>query len=425
MSINSRLVHRVESRIMNRKVELLIPAGSMEGLKTAIHYGADAIYMGGEAFSLRANAKNFSLEKMKEAVDYAHERGVKVYVTANILAHNADLLPIREYFSELKKVGMDAVLIADPGAFLLAKEMMPGVEIHISTQANNTNYETFRFWHQLGVKRVVCARELSLAEIAEIRAHIPEDMEIEAFVHGAMCMSYSGRCLLSSFFTGRDANQGACTHPCRWKYSLMEEKRPGEYYPVFENDRGTYIFNSKDLNMISHIPDLIEAGVDSLKIEGRMKTELYVATVARTYKVAIQDYLEDPKKYEAKLPVYEEEIRKCTFRDYSTGFYYGRPDEEDQIYGNNSYSAGAIYLGTVEKVEGEFAFLQQKNKFSVGESISIMKPNGDNLDTEVLAMEDADTGEALESCPHSKQNLKIRFSVLPEAQDVLRRIEEK
>ena len=397
----------------------------MEGLKTAIHYGADAIYMGGEAFSLRANAKNFSLEKMKEAVDYAHERGVKVYVTANILAHNADLLPMREYFSELNEVGMDAVLIADPGAFLLAKEMMPGVEIHISTQANNTNYETFRFWHQLGVKRVVCARELSLAEIKEIRAHIPEDMEIEAFVHGAMCMSYSGRCLLSSFFTGRDANQGACTHPCRWKYSLMEEKRPGEYYPVFENDRGTYIFNSKDLNMISHIPDLIEAGVDSLKIEGRMKTELYVATVARTYKVAIQDYLEDPKKYEEKLPIYEEEIRKCTFRDYSIGFYYGRPDEEDQIYGNNSYSAGAIYLGTVEKVEGEFAFLQQKNKFSVGESISIMKPNGDNLDTEVLSMEDADTGESLESCPHSKQNLKIRFSVLPEAQDVLRRIEDK
>ena len=421
----SSSVHRVESRIMNRKVELLIPAGYMEGLKTAIHYGADAIYMGGEAFSLRANAKNFSLEKMKEAVDYAHERGVKVYVTANILAHNADLLPMREYFSELKEVGMDAVLIADPGAFLLAKEMMPGVEIHISTQANNTNYETFRFWHQLGVKRVVCARELSLAEIKEIRDHIPEDMEIEAFVHGAMCMSYSGRCLLSSFFTGRDANQGACTHPCRWKYSLMEEKRPGEYYPVFENDRGTYIFNSKDLNMISHIPDLIEAGVDSLKIEGRMKTELYVATVARTYKVAIQDYLEDPKKYEEKLPIYEEEIRKCTFRDYSTGFYYGRPDEEDQIYGNNSYSAGAIYLGTVEKVEGEFAFLQQKNKFSVGESISIMKPNGDNLDTEVLSMEDADTGESLESCPHSKQNLKIRFSVLPEAQDVLRRIEDK
>ena len=210
---------------MNRKIELLIPAGSMEGLKTAIHYGADAVYMGGEAFGLRANAKNFTIEKMKEAVAYAHERGVKVYVTANILAHNEDLLPMREYFLELKGVGMDAVLVADPGAFMLAREIMPEVELHISTQANNTNYETFLFWWKLGAKRVVCARELSLKEIREIREHIPEEMEIEAFVHGAMCMSYSGRCLLSSFFTGRDANQGACTHPCRWKYSLMEEKR--------------------------------------------------------------------------------------------------------------------------------------------------------------------------------------------------------
>ena len=325
---------------MKRKIELLIPAGSMEGLKTAIHYGADAVYMGGEAFGLRANAKNFTIESMKEAVSYAHERGVKVYVTANILAHNEDLLPMRDYFMELKAVGMDAVLVADPGAFMLAQEIMPEVELHISTQANNTNYETFLFWWKLGAKRVVCARELSLQEIREIREHIPEEMEIEAFVHGAMCMSYSGRCLLSSFFTGRDANQGACTHPCRWKYSLMEEKRPGEYYPVFENDRGTYIFNSKDLNMISHIPDLVEAGIDSLKIEGRMKTELYVATVTRTYKMAIRDYLEDPKKYEANILFYEEEIRKCTYREYSTGFYYRKPIEEDQRYGKNSYRRG-------------------------------------------------------------------------------------
>ena len=395
----------------------------MEGLKTAIHYGADAIYMGGEAFSLRANAKNFSLEKMKEAVDYAHERGVKVYVTANILAHNADLLPMREYFSELKEVGMDAVLIADPGAFLLAKEMMPGVEIHISTQANNTNYETFRFWHQLGVKRVVCARELSLKEIKEIREHIPEEMEIEAFVHGAMCMSYSGRCLLSSFFTGRDANQGACTHPCRWKYTLMEEKRPGEYYPVFENDRGSYIFNSKDLNMIAHIPDLIEARVDSLKIEGRMKTELYVATVTRTYKMAIRDYLLNPEKYRKNIPFYEDEIRKCTYREYSTGFYYQKPTEEGQIYGNNTYSAGATYLGTVENVEGDFAYLTQKNKFCVGEEIAIMRPGDTDIFTKVLSMEDAETGESLDSCPHSKQSLKLRFSIMPEKQDVLRRME--
>ncbi len=408
---------------MKRKIELLIPAGSMEGLKTAIHYGADAVYMGGEAFGLRANAKNFTIESMKEAVIYAHERGVKVYVTANILAHNEDLLPMRDYFMELKDVGMDAVLVADPGAFMLAQEIMPEVELHISTQANNTNYETFLFWWKLGAKRVVCARELSLQEIREIREHIPEEMEIEAFVHGAMCMSYSGRCLLSSFFTGRDANQGACTHPCRWKYSLMEEKRPGEYYPVFENDRGTYIFNSKDLNMISHIPDLIEAGVDSLKIEGRMKTELYVATVTRTYKMAIRDYLEDPKKYEANIPFYEEEIRKCTYREYSTGFYYRKPIEEDQIYGNNSYSAGATYLGTVENVEGEYAFLTQKNKFSVGEEIAIMRPGERDIFTKVLSMEDAESGESLESCPHSKQSLKVRFSVLPGKQDVLRRME--
>ena len=408
---------------MKRKIELLIPAGSMEGLKTAIHYGADAVYMGGEAFGLRANAKNFTIESMKEAVIYAHERGVKVYVTANILAHNEDLLPMRDYFMELKDVGMDAVLVADPGAFMLAQEIMPEVELHISTQANNTNYETFLFWWKLGAKRVVCARELSLQEIREIREHIPEEMEIEAFVHGAMCMSYSGRCLLSSFFTGRDANQGACTHPCRWKYSLMEEKRPGEYYPVFENDRGTYIFNSKDLNMISHIPDLIEAGVDSLKIEGRMKTELYVATVTRTYKMAIRDYLEDPKKYEANIPFYEEEIRKCTYREYSTGFYYRKPIEEDQIYGNNSYSAGATYLGTVENIEGDFAFLTQKNKFSVGEEIAIMRPGERDIFTKVLSMEDAESGESLESCPHSKQSLKVRFSVLPGKQDVLRRME--
>ena len=408
---------------MKRKIELLIPAGSMEGLKTAIHYGADAVYMGGEAFGLRANAKNFTIESMKEAVIYAHERGVKVYVTANILAHNEDLLPMRDYFMELKNVGMDAVLVADPGAFMLAQEIMPEVELHISTQANNTNYETFLFWWKLGAKRVVCARELSLQEIQEIREHIPEEMEIEAFVHGAMCMSYSGRCLLSSFFTGRDANQGACTHPCRWKYSLMEEKRPGEYYPVFENDRGTYIFNSKDLNMISHIPDLIEAGIDSLKIEGRMKTELYVATVTRTYKMAIRDYLEDPKKYEANIPFYEEEIRKCTYREYSTGFYYRKPIEEDQIYGNNSYSAGATYLGTVENIEGDFAFLTQKNKFSVGEEIAIMRPGERDIFTKVLSMEDAETGESLESCPHSKQSLKVRFSVLPGKQDVLRRME--
>ena len=282
---------RDRNRIM-RHPELLIPASSLEVLKTAVVFGADAVYIGGEAFGLRAKAKNFSMEDMKEGIAFAHEHGVKVYVTANILAHNGDLAGVEAYFEELKEVRPDALIIADPGVFAIAKRVCPEIERHISTQANNTNYETYRFWYELGAKRVVSARELSMAEIKEIRAHIPDDLEIETFVHGAMCISYSGRCLLSNYFTGRDANQGACTHPCRWKYAVMEESRPGEYLPVEENERGTYIFNSKDLCMIEHIPDLIDAGIDSFKIEGRMKTALYVATVARTYRKALDDYLQ-------------------------------------------------------------------------------------------------------------------------------------
>ena len=259
-----------------KKPELLIPANSLEVLKTAVIYGADAVYIGGDVFSLRAKAKNFTLEEMQEGISFAHELGVKVYVTANILAHNEDLAGAEDYFGQLKGMNPapDALIISDPGMFTIAKRVWPEVEIHVSTQANNTNYETYLFWWRLGAKRVVSARELSLQEIKEIREHIPEDMEIESFIHGAMCISYSGRCLLSNYFTGRDANQGACTHPCRWKYSVVEEKRPGEYLPVYENERGTYIFNSKDLCMIEYLPQVIEAGIDSLKIEGRMKTAL-------------------------------------------------------------------------------------------------------------------------------------------------------
>ena len=285
-----------------RVPELLIPASSLEVLKTAVIFGADAVYIGGEAFGLRAKAKNFSMEDMKEGIQFAHAHEVRVYVTANILAHNGDLSGVEAYFQELKAIGPDALIISDPGVFTIAKRICPEIEIHISTQANNTNYATYRFWHELGAKRVVSARELSMKEIKEIRANIPDDLEIETFVHGAMCISYSGRCLLSNYFTGRDANQGACTHPCRWKYAVMEESRPGEYLPVYENERGTYIFNSKDLCMIGHIPDLIDAGIDSFKIEGRMKTALYVATVARTYRKAIDDYLKDPALYEKNMP---------------------------------------------------------------------------------------------------------------------------
>ncbi len=286
-----------------RRPELLIPASSLEVLKIAVMYGADAVYIGGEAFGLRAKAKNFSMDEIREGIAFAHEHNVKVYITANILAHNGDLEGVRAYFEELKEIRPDALIIADPGVFEIAKEVCPDIERHISTQANNTNYATYNFWHALGAKRVVSARELSMAEIKEIRAHIPDDLEIETFVHGAMCISYSGRCLLSNYFTGRDANQGACTHPCRWKYSIVEETRPNEYMPVYENERGTYIFNSKDLCMIGHIPDLFDAGIDSFKIEGRMKTALYVATVARTYRKAIDDYMESPELYEATYAV--------------------------------------------------------------------------------------------------------------------------
>ncbi len=402
------------------KPELLIPAGSLEVLKTAVVFGADAVYIGGEAFGLRAKAKNFSKEDMAEGIRFAHEHGAKVHVTANILAHNGDLSGAREYFQELKELKPDALIIADPGMFMMAREICPEIDIHVSTQANNTNYETFKFWYGQGAKRVVTARELSLAEIKEIRAHIPEDLEIESFIHGAMCISYSGRCLLSSYFTGRDANQGACTHPCRWKYAVMEEKRPGEYFPVYENERGTYIFNSKDLCMMEHIPEMIEAGINSFKIEGRMKTALYVATVARTYRKAIDDYLESEEKYRANMDWYKAEIAKCTYRQFTTGFYFGKPDESTQIYDSNTYVNEYIYLGIVEELDGEGrAKIEQRNKFCVGDSIEIMKPDGTNVKTQVLALVTED-GENVESAPHPKQVLFVEMTEKAEKNDILR-----
>ena len=406
-----------------RKTELLIPAGSLEVLKTAVIYGADAVYIGGEAFGLRAKAKNFTNDDIREGIAFAHKHGVKVYITANILAHNDDLSGVEEYFNELKKIKPDAVIISDPGVFAIAKRVIPDMELHISTQANNTNYGTYLFWHQLGAKRVVSARELSLAEIKEIRGKIPEDLEIESFIHGAMCMSYSGRCLLSNYMTGRDANQGACTHPCRWKYSLVEEKRPGEYMPVYENERGTYIFNSKDLCMIEYIPEMMDAGIDSFKIEGRMKTALYVATVARTYRKAIDDYNKDPELYKANMDWYRSEIGKCTYREFTTGFYFGKPDETTQIYDNNTYVKNYTYLGTVEAVdERGFARIEQKNKFTVGETIEVMKPDGRNLEVTVKGIWNED-GEAQESAPHSRQILFVELDEQLEPYDILRRSE--
>ena len=405
-----------------KKPELMIPASSLEVLKIAVIFGADAVYIGGEAFGLRAKAKNFTMEEMKEGIEFAHAHGVKVYVTANILAHNSDLEGVRAYFEELLKP--DALIIADPAIFMIAKEVCPEIERHVSTQANNTNYGTYLFWHQLGAQRVVTARELSLAEIKEIRANIPDELEIETFIHGAMCISYSGRCLLSNYFVGRDANQGACTHPCRWKYAVVEEKRPGEYFPVYENDRGTYIFNSKDLCMIEHIPDMVDAGIDSFKIEGRMKTALYVATVARTYRKAIDDFYESPEKYQENMPWYLEQISNCTYRQFTTGFFYGKPSEEAQIYDSNTYLREYTYLGIVGEQNEEGLYqIEQRNKFSVGEEIEVMKPNGDNILVTVKAIRD-EKGTKMESAPHPQQILYIDLGQPLEKYDILRRKED-
>ena len=434
-----------------RKPELLIPAASLEVLKTAVIFGADAVYIGGDAFGLRAKAKNFSPEEMAEGIAFAHAHGVKVYVTANILAHNGDLEGAAEYFRRLRDMQpepCDALIISDPGMFDIAREVWPAAEIHISTQANNTNYRTFLFWWRQGAKRVVAARELTLEEIISIRQQIPKEMEIECFVHGAMCISYSGRCLLSNYFTGRDANQGSCTHPCRWKYAVAEETRPGEYLPVEENERGTFIFNSKDLCMIEHIPELVGAGIHSLKVEGRMKTALYVAAVARAYRKALDDFFVSEETYRGNMEWYREEVAKCTHRHFSTGFYFGKPDQESQIYDSSTYVSEYTYLGTVEEVregglpwqedaegnqkgeetlrntetqaeDGALVHIEQRNKFAVGDTIEVMKPDGRNVAVRAEAMYTQE-GVPMDSCPHAKQKLWVRLSGPAERYDLLR-----
>ena len=453
----------------NKKPELLCPASSLEVLKCAVRYGADAVYIGGESYGLRAKAKNFSPSDMEEGIRFAHEHGARVHVAVNILAHNYDLEGARKYFEELSRMKPDALIVADPGMFSICREVWPEAEIHISTQANNTNYGTFNFWYEQGAKRVVSARELTLREIKEIREKIPADKEIESFVHGAMCISYSGRCLLSNYFTGRDANKGACTHPCRWKYNLYEkssgsgdgenssyrdgfadpetgelryaieeESRPGEYLPVYENERGTYIFNSRDLCMIEHIPELVDAGIDSWKIEGRMKTALYVATVARTYRRAIDDYFESPDKYRENMPWYREQISKCTYRKFSTGFFFGKPDEESQIYDNNTYMSESVFLAIIDETVDDAAGFTQKNKFCVGDEVEIMKPDGRDIKVKVLDMYHVCDGSSFEKeaeerfmiggkecirvtgCPHAEEKVYVRLSQSPEAGDILR-----
>ena len=484
--------------VKERKPELLIPASSLEVLKTAVLYGADAVYIGGEVFSLRAKAKNFSMEEMAEGIAFAHEHGVKVYVTANILAHNADLVEAREYFATLRDLTYepkkkssedeqkssedeqkssedeqkssedeqkssedeqkssedrqksledeqksseddqavslthlkdatsgpvaaqpDALIISDPGMFMIAREVWPDCEIHVSTQANNTNYATFLFWHEQGVRRLVAARELSVMEIMEIKRQLPQDMEIECFVHGAMCISYSGRCLLSNFLTGRDANRGECTHPCRWKYALVEEKRPGEYMPVFEDERGTYLYHSKDLCMIDHLDELITAGADSLKVEGRMKNALYAATVARAYRRAIDDWAASPELYKDSRAQYLEEVGKCSNRGFTTGFYFGRPDESGQVYQAGKGMGEYIYLGTIQKEDGRDSFIQ-KNKFCVGDEIEVIRPDGDDQTVTVRALYNENM-EAVDSVPHASSKCYVDLGIELRDYDIMRK----
>lgn len=412
-----------ERGIVSTMTELLMPAGSLPLLKTAVRYGADAVYVGGEQYGLRAKAINFSPEDMAKGIAFCHANGRKLYVTANITAHNRDLSGVRKYFAELNEIVPDAVIISDPGVFSIAKETLrPEIAIHISTQANNVNVETFRFWYRLGASRVVCGRELSLAEIAQIRAELSKEQEIEAFVHGAMCISYSGRCLLSNYMTGRDANLGACTHPCRWRYALVEEKRPGEYFPVEENERGTYILNSRDLCMIEHVPELLAAGIDSWKVEGRMKHSLYIAGIARAYRLAIDAAKRDPEEYRAMLPMLAEEIRLCEGRDCTTGFFFGTPGEESMKYESATADTGAVYLGTVDTVTSDgYSEFTQKNKFCVGDTVAFMKTDGRNISTCVLAMRDGD-GAEIDSCPHPGMRVGILTEIAPEPGDVMRTV---
>ena len=397
---------------MNRKIELLSPAGDLEKLKAAINYGADAIYMGGKSLGLRAKAKNFDYAEMAEAVSYAHANDAKIYITANIFAHNDDFEGIEDYFLELETVGVDALIVSDPGIFSIAKQVVPKMDIHISTQANTTNRHSVKFWQNQGASRVVLARELSFAEIKEIHDSMKEtapNFELESFVHGSMCISYSGRCLLSNYMSGRDANRGECTHPCRWKYNIVEEQRPGEFMPIYEDERGSYIFNSKDLCMIEHLPELINAGVSSFKIEGRMKTAYYVALVTSIYRQAIDMYLSDEEKYRAELPRYISELKKASHRGFSTGFYFNKTTSDSQVYEDNSYIREYDFVGLVKSYDetSGLAEVEQRNKFSVGDEVDFMRTNGEIFTQTIEKLYDKNMNE-IESAPHPQQLIYVK-----------------
>lgn len=408
---------------MNKnKIELLAPAGDLEKLKIAITYGADAVYMAGKNLGLRAKSKNFDTDSMKEGIDFAHKYNKKVYITANIYAENEDFLEMENYFLELENMGVDGIIISDPGIFSVARQIVPNMDIHISTQANNTNYRSVMFWKNLGASRVVLARELSLKEIREIKSHVGEDFELEAFVHGANCIAYSGRCLLSNYMTHRNANKGECAQPCRWKYNLVEEKRPGEYMPVFEDERGTYIYNSKDLCLVQHIPDLINAGITSLKIEGRMKTAYYVGAVTKIYREALDDYFESVDKYNEKLDYYLEELQKTSHRDFTTGFYYNKATNKDQNYGTNSYIRTHDFVAIVDSYDSNegFANIEQRNKFVVGDEVEIFKIKGENFKQIIREMYD-EKGNIITEAQHPKQKIRLKLDKAVTQYDMIRK----
>ncbi len=404
-----------------KRVELLAPAGNLEKLKMAVLYGADAVYIGGQKFGLRAKADNFSEEDIQQGIQFAHDRGCKLYVTLNIIPHNDDLDGLPEYVEQLARLGVDALIVSDPGIFSIVRKVAPNMEIHISTQANNTNYQSANFWHELGAKRIVVARELSLTEIKEIDIKTPKELDIEAFVHGAMCISYSGRCLLSSYMTGRDSNRGDCAQSCRWKYHIMEEKRPGEYYPVYEDEKGTYIFNSKDLCMIEHIPELVEAGIYSFKIEGRMKSSFYVATVVSAYRKAIDAYMADPENYKFN-PEWLCELSKASHREYTKGFYFNKTSGEDQIYHTSSYVRDYDFIGMVLEYDKEtkMAKIEQRNRMIVGDEIEVMSPNKDYFVQTIESMKNED-GEDIRTAPHAQMIVYMLMTEEVEPFAVLRR----
>lgn len=403
------------------KIELLAPAGDMEKLKTAVRFGADAVYFGGELFSLRAGAGNFTVDEIAEAMEWLHTNGAKGYMTINIYPHNGDIQPLSDYLVKIRDIPIDAFLVSDAGVMTLIKEQIPGAEIHLSTQANTTNYLTAKFWVSQGVRRIVCAREMSLEELRIMRNELPDDIEIEAFVHGAMCISYSGRCLLSNFMAGRDANKGACTHPCRWKYALVEEQRPGEYYPIEEDSRGSYILNSRDLCMIDRIPDLVEAGVYSFKIEGRMKSMYYVATVVSAYRAAIDEYIKNPDAYSFD-PKHFDELCKASHREFTHGFYYNKPTDKDQNYLTSEYTRDYSFIGLVRETDPSTGLttVEQRNKFSVGETIEIFGPYTPYYEETITEMYDEE-GNPVESAPHPQQILRIRFSRTPQPGFIMRK----